>query len=733
MPYPRTHWILALGLLGCQPGADSSDPVAPAADAADAQVPSDGAPDAQVVQRGSCDAPPIARGRLDNDVAPIDFDGEPVTATVAHKLDIDAEEDGCVVAAAFSVRKADLGCELRLDFASLDARPLALVAATLSADSFCPGWSDDDEGDYTLSEGAPQLEFVDRVPDRTAERSCIGAAVARMQGEVVLRRDDGRTVRLQLDGLSVAGDFSSAGDTEATCPCAQRCGARVCGVDPVCGFSCGECSGDQVCSEAGECACAPDCAGRACGPDGCGGTCGPGCEGDTACDPQTGQCDCVPDCAGRVCGADGCGGSCAPGCDAGAACDADGQCGCAPDCEGRVCGADGCGGTCGAGCGADQDCAAGQCVDQCPDAVCPGRRIEAPGDLAALAACGHIEGDLTLTGNALAALPGVECLQTVSGTLEISWTTLEDLVLPRLTRAGTLRVMTSRVLRRVSLPRLESVDDAFGLSDLDALTTIEAPRLRTVGGSLGVGSCDALADLSGLSAVESAGSLGLDRNDLLTNVDGLEGLVALDYLGVRNNPRLQNLAGLSRIETLIHGGVILDNDALQSLRGLDAVPEMTSLLIRDNRALRSLEGLEGLRRVDSTLTIEGNRALLDTGGLSALEEVGRRLIISNNQSLTGLTLPALTTVEGLELDGLRMRDLDGLAALRSVVGLAVTGNRDLTSLDGIRNGVVRSSVRVQTNRALSQCAALAFVQRVTPPGWAGSSWVDGNLDDQPCE
>jgi hypothetical protein len=139
-------------------------------------------------------------------------------------------------------------------------------------------------------------------------------------------------------------------------PVKPSCGSRVCG-DDGCGGSCGTCSGQNVCSAAGQCVCAPQCAGKTCGPDGCGGSCG-SCPSGVSCTPA-GTCDtpCVPQCAGRVCGSDGCGGSCGS-CGGSQTCSG-GQC-CTPSCAGKTCGSNGCGGSCGS-CSGSSQCVNGTC------------------------------------------------------------------------------------------------------------------------------------------------------------------------------------------------------------------------------------------------------------------------------------------------------------------------------------------------------------------------------------
>ena len=354
---------LLLGLSACQPSGSEQGTTAPtdATTGGGGGRSDGGAPDAQVAQRGTCDAPPVASGALRNDVSDVDFTGEPVDARVEHKLDIDADEDGCVVAARFTLRKANLGCELTLTYTSVDTHPLALTEAHLSADSFCPGWSDADEGDYVLAGGTSGLDFVARVPDRTAQSSCIGAVTVRFRGGALLRRADGRELSVELGTLSVTGDFASVGNTDATCPCAQRCGDRACGPDPVCGFACGACAGGDLCDEAGQCVCPPQCAGRDCGPDGCGGTCGDGCGEGGRCDEARGRCGCDP-------GLHACAGGCRPEDDPAACGEACALCP-SPDHGRAVCAA----GSCRADCDAGFHACGGRCAPDDAEATCGDR------------------------------------------------------------------------------------------------------------------------------------------------------------------------------------------------------------------------------------------------------------------------------------------------------------------------------------------------------------------------
>jgi hypothetical protein len=76
---------------------------------------------------------------------------------------------------------------------------------------------------------------------------------------------------------SMAIEWQLAPQAPSNDGCVPDCGTRTCGLEVVCGTSCGECaSTGEVCSPDGHCvaACVPDCSNRVCGDDGCGGSCG---------------------------------------------------------------------------------------------------------------------------------------------------------------------------------------------------------------------------------------------------------------------------------------------------------------------------------------------------------------------------------------------------------------------------------------------------------------------------
>ncbi len=75
--------------------------------------------------------------------------------------------------------------------------------------------------------------------------------------------------------------------------CNPDCSGIVCGLDPVCGESCGTCPAGETCSAEGQCEedCIPDCDDRCCGDDDCGGTCLNTCMPRNPCDEATCRCE----------------------------------------------------------------------------------------------------------------------------------------------------------------------------------------------------------------------------------------------------------------------------------------------------------------------------------------------------------------------------------------------------------------------------------------------------------
>ena len=313
--------------------------------------------DAGHCEIGQCGAgAPVVEGELVTDVTALSFDQ--VTVTMTHKQDIDPWEDGCIVDLVVDLGRGQ-GCNLRAEASGAwtAGGGLRVQALRFSADSQCPGFSDDREGVFLDIEDLGTAEIVPgtrNVPGENAPESCFATTVTlRLAG--TLHAEGTQDLVIAPSSLRVTGEFISLGSTSASCACEPSCEGVECGPDG-CGGECGDCGTSAYCDAQGQCVCVPDCSGRDCGDDGCGASCG-ACGDDEFC--EGGHCVCQPDCGTQDCGDDGCGGSCGS-CEGAGVCQS-GVCVCVPSCEGRSCGDDGCGESCG-DCNRGEVCSEGRCT-----------------------------------------------------------------------------------------------------------------------------------------------------------------------------------------------------------------------------------------------------------------------------------------------------------------------------------------------------------------------------------
>jgi len=234
----------------------------------------------------------IVEGWVKNSVNDMDFTGELVDVQLFHKLDIDEWEDGCISKYFISMSKLGLGCEFSVQMETDQEGHLDVTDAVLKADSFCPNWSDADEGEYHLQESSLVVCSNVEVTAYMVASTCIPNVSLEFSGQLTLARlSDGKILNVDLSGLQVVGDMISTGDTELTCP--NLCAGKECG-DDGCGGSCGLCTTwpNSFC-DSGTCNCLEECEGKECGDDGCGQNCGT-CSVGQGCN-YMGLCDDFPD------------------------------------------------------------------------------------------------------------------------------------------------------------------------------------------------------------------------------------------------------------------------------------------------------------------------------------------------------------------------------------------------------------------------------------------------------
>jgi hypothetical protein len=287
---------------------------------------------------------------------------------------------------------------------------------------------------------------------------------------------------------------------------------------------------------------------------------------------------------------------------------------------------------------------------------------------------------------------------------------------------GENPVLTEVSLASLALPGFAS---SLELRDNPLLDTVDLGSLGPQTGNLVVVGNGALAtlDLSGLEAVGDLRIVGELTSLDLSGLERCTGEVELKP-GALVSLELPALTAVGDTLTVVGAFTALDLGLLEAVGGdLSLTPD--ALVALDLGALESVGGalgltLAGLESVDlGALETVGGQLYLGAGGavsalsLPALTEVGF-LVVEGTEGLVSLSAPLLTTVlaDVSVATNLDLVDLDGLSALDTVGGaLAIVDNAELNSVSGL-SGVssVVGDVRIQRNPALSQAAALSLVE-----------------------
>lgn len=357
-------------------------------------------------------------------------------------------------------------------------------------------------------------------------------------------------------------------------------------------------------------------------------------------------------------------------------------------------------------------------------------------DLPELRSLAGLESVQAITNVRFEALPRLASLQAL-GQAEGDVVSLSLLDLPALTSLGGLEgVHTATLADLRDLPVLADASGLGGLTAVLGINVVNAPALATLGWSSLTESGPlrfenvGVVDLSGLGALDAVSSLELVDMPALLTLDGLgpashlatlrvtgspaltrltdfDRSAALTEVELRNNPSLTSLTGLASVTTL--ETVTLEGNGLTSLAGLSGLETVDTLTVLAEPDLLSLADAAALWRV-STLTVTGG-GLVELG-FPALESVGQLSLGS---------LPALTSLEGLNrvnVGTLRLNDLPGLDSLQALamttggVSVYIDACPALVSLDGLGRIEELGMLHLQGNAALSDVSVLTGLEDI---------------------
>lgn len=192
--------------------------------------------------------------------------------------------------------------------------------------------------------------------------------------------------------------------------------------------------------------------------------------------------------------------------------------------------------------------------------------------------CTGIEGNVTINGDNITNLNGLNGLTFIGGSLNINGN-------------NALTSLTG-------LDNLTSIGDElsiFGNGALSSLTGLE--NLSFIGNILYIFGNNALTSLTGLQNLTSLEEgLTLFYNDALVSLTGLKNLTSIgNFLSIGGNNTLTSLTGLENLASIGGAFSIGKNNALTSLTGLENLTSIGgALIISENNSITSLTGLENI-------------------------------------------------------------------------------------------------------------------------------------------
>ena len=388
----------------------------------------------------------------------------------------------------------------------------------------------------------------------------------------------------------------------------------------------------------------------------------------------------------------------------------------------------------------DQPLASTATVDCNAAIACKGdRSIHSGAELLLLKTCSTIEGNLVIHNIDGTTLEGLECLSAVQGDLKIT----DNTSLANLRPLGNLTSVggSINIVRNASLANLTGFENLTALGtgliirDNAALTTLTGlENLRVVPGLLWIRNAR-LTSLAGLENLTIVGGMTISGNHTLTSLHGFEQLTSLRRLDIVDNKGLTSLHGFEQFTSLgsldiadqeglislaglenltsVEQLSISRNDGLTSLRGLENLASVESLTIRDNDGLTSLRGLENLTNIDERLTIDSNHALTSLGGLEGLLSMDGGMQVSNNTALANLLGLNITSLGSLSISGNDdLSSLQGLPNFTSLRVLNIFANKGLTSLNGFPSLTTLGTLSIRANPNLTNLRGLGSLTSI---------------------
>ena len=330
--------------------------------------------------------------------------------------------------------------------------------------------------------------------------------------------------------------------------------------------------------------------------------------------------------------------------------------------------------------------------------------------------CTEIEGSVSIGGDDISNLNGLNVLTSIGGGLFIVDTEL----LSSLTGLDNLMIIGGRLA-------------IFSNESLNSLSALS--NLTSMGGDLDIEFNDSLTSLSGLNNIdeESIIDLQITHNSSLSNCEAQSiceylsspnGSIRIAYNapGCNNPPEIANGCGIT-LPCLPYGEYIFYTQTqIGSFQtNYPNCTELEGYNVRIRGNISNLNGLSIVNTINGSLCIEYNHNLTNLSGLDSLTYIEGSLLVWENHSLTDLTgLFGLDSV-GAAIwikDNYALKNLSGLDSMTSIGGnLTIQGNSFLIDLYGI-NSIDYASISnliIVDNLLLSTCEAQSICNYLANP------------------
>jgi hypothetical protein len=334
--------------------------------------------------------------------------------------------------------------------------------------------------------------------------------------------------------------------------------------------------------------------------------------------------------------------------------------------------------------------------------------------------CTEIEGGVTITGNGILSLNGLNLLNEIGDSLFVINTHLQNFTGLNSINfiGGGITILDNSYLSSLNgFESLLTVNDGISLWNNDILSSMDGfNSLTFIGGDISISNNNSLIDLSGLENLTF-----VDGDFYISYNENLESLTAFNNLNIisgslsfHSNDNLNSLVGLENLNT-IGGDFVVFGSSFNNLSGLDNLQSIGDFLhISTNSSLTSLDGLNSLISIGGGILIGGNDVLVDLSSLINIHtlgsSLGSNLIVQGNSNLENLEgLNNLTTLGGfVNISNTNLTALNGLESLNSIgTHLEINSNPMLTNLNGLYNlNSINGHLYIEYNDVLSSLTGL---------------------------